>query len=97
MARRSRGRPSKDATKTNIYVDKNLFAELELYLINPVKGRIQYGTFSALINGMLRSLLTHLKRPDVDPRKVLKAYGVELTETQEEKEEKEEEKDQHDV
>lgn len=78
MPKRSRGRPAKDSTKTNIYIEKDVLAELELYLINPQKGRIQYGTLSTLVNGLLRQVITHLRKPNIDPVQVLRAYGIEI-------------------
>jgi len=59
-------------------LEKDVLAELELYLIHPIKGRIQYGTLSTLINGLLRQMFTHLHKPGVDPVKVFRAYGVDI-------------------
>ncbi len=75
---RRRGRPSKQYQKTNVNLDQKVYDELSLYLVDPFKGKLQYGALSKIVNGLLEHLLEHLRKEGVHPSKVFEAYGVDV-------------------
>lgn len=45
-------------TKRLVYVDQTVDEALQLLLADPLRGRTQYGTWSDLVNALLRRWLT---------------------------------------
>lgn len=71
-------RPKQDRTKVHANVENDIIAELELYLLDPVKGKMVYGGFSTIVNLLLRKFLENLRRAE-DPKAYLAACGVDIT------------------
>lgn len=77
MARR-RGRPSKDTKQTSIYLSTEVLGKVEMYLMDPAKGKIKYGTLSTLLNELLRRFLLQVAQSDRDPVEIFQSYGIDL-------------------
>lgn len=75
---RRRGRPSKDSSRTHVYLENDIMGELEIFILDPVKGKLRYSALSSIINNLLRQFVRELRKPGVDPLPILAAYGVEL-------------------
>lgn len=73
-----RGRPSKDQTRTHVYLENDILSSLEIFLLDPVKGKLRYGALSAVVNNLLRQFVKEITKPGVDPIPILAAYGVNL-------------------
>jgi hypothetical protein len=73
-----RGRPANDRVKTNIYIEGDILGELEIYLIDPIKGKLRYGVLSNLANGLFAQFLAYVRRDDVDINEAFSRYGIEL-------------------
>jgi hypothetical protein len=84
MARR-RGRPSRDTVQTSVYLDAETFGKVEMYLLDPVKGKLKYGALSTLVSGLLSQFLKQIEESGRDPVEVFRAYGIDLMTTEESK------------
>lgn len=78
MSNQPRGRPPKTTKQICIRVERKVLDELNLYLLDPETGKMKYGALSTLTNNLLAQLLERLRKPDVQPKEFLKAFGVEL-------------------
>lgn len=72
-------RPSKNQVRFNMYIEEEIYLELQKYLLDPTKGgKLRYGALSSVINTLLRQFLTTIKQPEIDPITFLRAYGVHI-------------------
>ena len=72
------GRPAKNRIRTTVAIEQETFDRLEIFLMDPKKGGIAYGSLSALTNKLYEKFLEHLEKPDVDAIAVLRNYGIDI-------------------
>lgn len=83
---RKRGRPARDIVRTTVYLEEVTFGKVEMYLIDPKKGKLKYGALSTLLNSLLERFLQQVEASDRDPVEIFKGLGVDLMDTTSEKE-----------
>ena len=74
-------RPRRDTSRVQVNIENDVLAEMELYLHDPVKGKMQYGALSNVINLTLRAWLKKIGDPNVKTEEFLQAYGINLRNT----------------
>jgi hypothetical protein len=75
---RKRGRPAKDTIQTSVYLDREALGRVEMYLLDPVKGKLKYGALSTLLSRLLTDFVTQVEASERDPVEIFRAYGIEL-------------------
>lgn len=77
-------KPKLNRQRVVVQVDNDVCDELEMYILDPVTGKIKYGAISSIANHLFRAFLKKLKAPGVDPVVFLEAYGVDMQKEQRE-------------
>lgn len=73
-------RPKKDVLKVTFTIPRELQDAIELYLLDPTKGKLRYGAFSKITTMLWQQLIRELEKPGVQPQEVLRRYGVSIGE-----------------
>lgn len=71
-------RPKRNIVRTNITIPEETFDKIELYLLDPVRGKLRYGALSKITTALWLQLIRELEKPEMQPVDVLRRYGVEI-------------------
>lgn len=71
-------RPKRDVARTCITLERTLLAEIHLFLGDPAKDKLRYGSLSTIVSRLLTQLLREMQKPNVNPADVLRRYGVDI-------------------
>ena len=70
-------RPRTDNERIHLQIHRDIIAQLNVLLADPVTGRLRYGALSAISNKLFAQFLKGFNQSE-DRIAYLKAYGVEL-------------------
>lgn len=73
-------RQKRSVKRLNLTVPEELADQIELYLMDPAYGKPRYGALSAITVGLWQQFIREMERPGVDPRQLMRRYGVEIEE-----------------
>lgn len=72
------GRPRLNRIRTHVAFEEEVYANIQLYLGDPLKNKIKHGALSTVANKLFAQFFEKLQEPGVDPLKFLEAYGVKM-------------------
>lgn len=70
-------RPRKDNIRTTVSLDGDTYSQLEMILLDPVKGKLMYGALSQLVTVLIKQWLKSFQKQE-DRVAFLRAYGIEV-------------------
>jgi hypothetical protein len=73
-------RPKKDVIRLHVSIPQSVCDQIDLYLLDPVKGKLRYGALSRITTALWLQLIRELEKPGTNPVDVLRTYGVEIGE-----------------
>ena len=71
-------RPKLNVVRMQVTIPQEVFDMIELYLQDPIKGKLRYGALSKINTALWRQLLRELEKPGVDIGAVIRRYGVDI-------------------
>lgn len=71
-------RQKRDIVRQHFVIPRELMAEVELYLMDPVKGKLRYGALSTLVCALLQQFVREIQKPGINPGEILRQYHIDI-------------------